>query len=308
MTDHTVTFDRTWFTLLNLAMIAYASTLMVHISNLLVTTYLYRKRPRLPVFLFTWLQAIGAVSCHLSRMTDYFFTANCHVKGYYNYSCYLVSTSLLITIWMLRASQALPKATQYIWGGSALLIGTKVVGFVCLMHRFSSTAGKFFDCKTGPTPEGLYFMFGTELVVYAALTSFWAAVVGYRRSCQTVNQPTWHQALTADGAGYSLAIGSLGLILNLLVVTSVQTNVYVEIPLQIKWAVESALTVKQVMAYHRQLRDTELVTTDVTFDTYVNMHNFDPHQVLKWANPEACHMAIFPGPDITMVSTTRTLS
>ncbi|KAJ1968831.1 hypothetical protein H4R35_006315, partial [Dimargaris xerosporica] len=287
MPDHTVTFDRTWFTLLNLAMVAYASTLVVHISNLLVTTYLYHKRPRLPIILFTWLQAIGAVSCHLSRMTDYFFTVNCHVKGYYNYSCYLVSTSLLIAVWMLRASQALPKAKQYIWGGSALLAGAKAIGFVGLMHRFSSTTGKFFDCKTGPTPEGLYFMFGTELVVYAALTSFWAAVVGYRRSCRTVKQPTWHQVLAADGAGYSLAIGSLSLLLDLLVITSVQTNIYVEVPLQIKWAVESALTVKQVMAYYRKLRATKVTTASVTFDTYVNMHNFDPHQALKWTAPEA---------------------
>lgn len=84
-----VSFDREWFATFNMAMVAFSATLVVHVNCFANSCRLVHRGGR-----YRWLrwlnlfQASCAVSCHLCRISDYFFPTDCDFKGFYNFVSY----------------------------------------------------------------------------------------------------------------------------------------------------------------------------------------------------------------------------
>ncbi|RKP38397.1 hypothetical protein BJ085DRAFT_38908 [Dimargaris cristalligena] len=271
--DTVVQVDHQWFTNLNLAMLAYAASLVVHFSNFLVSSALFWKHRHSALFAFLWVHALLAISCHFSRMSDYFFSTNCQFKGYYNYSMYLIATSLALVIWTVRAVQALPAPApvpsmasrqmlprpltgshrMVLAVGSVLACG-KVAGFLAMFHSyFEAAVGQFSSCDVAPTPTGINLIFIPELAIYVTMLLLWSGIIYYRLRIAHPQPWSLSDALYHDGARYNLTIGILSTTLAALILATFQTGIYVEVPVQIKYAVDSLFTVKQMVDHHRDI-------------------------------------------------------
>ena len=106
-----VNIEKEWFINFNMAMIIFSATLVIHINCLWNSTILLRKLRSNKIIQFNFIQACFAVSCHLNRITDYFFKTNCQFKGYYNWISYGIAATIMDIISVYRIWKFMKKST-----------------------------------------------------------------------------------------------------------------------------------------------------------------------------------------------------
>ncbi|KXN72768.1 hypothetical protein CONCODRAFT_68773 [Conidiobolus coronatus NRRL 28638] len=84
-------FEKGWYLMLNMALIAYSATFIIHFNAFINAVKMFYRRSRTWVHQIHLAQATGPVTCHLCRMSDYFWATNCIFKGYYNHVSYFFS-------------------------------------------------------------------------------------------------------------------------------------------------------------------------------------------------------------------------
>ncbi|KAK9709172.1 hypothetical protein K7432_009204 [Basidiobolus ranarum] len=244
-----VTFDTTWYNMMNMAMLIFSATLIVHISNAYRAFRMYTKHPSHHLFIMNVVETFCGVSCHLCRVSDYFFVTDCHFKGYYNGVFYYVSTALVTGIYCLRCYRVSPLKFIYAF----IMVGFHVAKFASEVDYslgLDAKVGTFRECATTPGGISFPFLIFTEVYMNAVMLVWWAAAIIYlvRKKSDTLKN-----LLEGEGAGYTMVSNIVTIVLFTMVIQNVTLNLNPEVLIQTKWAIESKLCVQQMHTYHLKL-------------------------------------------------------
>ncbi|KAK9763590.1 hypothetical protein K7432_009598 [Basidiobolus ranarum] len=245
-----VTFEVEWYLMTNMAMLIFSATLIVHISNAYRSLQLNRQFPSNKYFIFNMLESFAGVSCHLCRISDYFFMTDCHFKGYFNVVFYYISTGLATMIMGHRCFADTP--LRHVYGMITILLH---VVKLCTTLKFAVTlvniTGKFSECLPILDVKAFITMLMTEITLNAFLFAWWMVIVGIR----IYQQPDrYSKVFREGGAGYTMVSAAVNLILLSCMVNNVSFGLNPEVLLQTKWAIESKMCIAQLEALAKDMR------------------------------------------------------
>ncbi|KAJ1992522.1 hypothetical protein H4R33_000978 [Dimargaris cristalligena] len=249
-TDPIVSYDREWFTTTNMGMIAFAGTLLIHISNAMVSTQLNFKHRAPSMFTAAMFQSVISIGCHLSRVSDYFWETNCNFKPYFNNFCYWFSTAVVMGVYIWRIAQACQFFNFALSIGLILQV-LKFAGALALTLEMTMGKGYFQECHFAAPPQMFTYLLGSELLCYSALIAAWFALMAYQRWGKKSH---WRKALFRHGGIYTVVGCSFCLILECMILTGNTFGILVDAIMQIKWSAESLALTRQLQAYHHEIQ------------------------------------------------------
>ncbi|KAJ9069378.1 hypothetical protein DSO57_1019051 [Entomophthora muscae] len=147
-----------------MAMVAFSATLIVHINCFVNSCRVVQRGGRYP-WLRWWnmFQATCAVSCHLCRISDYFFPTDCNFKGYYNFVSY--NTAILSMDGMVAFMAAMILLTTIVYREKAIILCCfgAMMAFLTKLHvivraflSVSNSVGPFSLCLTAFSVPSLF--------------------------------------------------------------------------------------------------------------------------------------------------------
>ncbi|ORX96206.1 hypothetical protein K493DRAFT_301053 [Basidiobolus meristosporus CBS 931.73] len=243
-----VTFDTTWYNTMNMAMLIFSATLIVHISNAYRAFRMYTKHPSNYLFIMNVVETCSGVSCHLCRVSDYFFVTDCHFKGYYNGVFYYISTALVMGIFVIRCYRVTPLRYVFLFIMVSFHI-TKLISALMYVFGLDAKVGTFRECVALPGGISMPFLLETEIYMNAVLFVWWIGVLVRLLSRKSYK---FGSLIRDEGAGYTMLSNLFTITLMTMVVQNTTLGLNPEVLLQTKWAIESKLLIEDSASHSSQ--------------------------------------------------------
>ncbi|ORX95619.1 hypothetical protein K493DRAFT_301354 [Basidiobolus meristosporus CBS 931.73] len=249
--DSNLRFSGAWFIWINLSLLIFSFTLVVHVRNSFTSLRLLAKIPSDLLFWFGAVQSTAAIFCHISKMTDYFFTTNCSFKSIFNPTFYYISTTALAAVLYRRCYFSIRYGRHLFFAGAMVVFGMKLSGLVVLLSNFSPAPAVFRECKSMlmHIPSTIYF--GIEICMNAYVMLWWLIILGDRVYLQ--DKP-WRGAIRKDGSSYTLASTASTILFASLLMNGVVLGLSTDVLNQVQWAIQSMLCTQQLVEYYHDVK------------------------------------------------------
>jgi len=263
-----VEIDTTWFLWFNTVLLAFAMTFIVHFNCLYNAVLLLKRHPKNKLFWMSVIQNMCAVACHISRVTDYFFLTDCHVKPFHNYIQYWISNCIMDLIVLYRDVHRLevlfqvPKLVKYsLWVILGILptLAKSTTMFLTTLS-LNGTMGQFAICDL--VLNNAYFdLAHWSWIIYHSLMFCLHGLIlltVYKNIAPLPRRPISADELTEGDYGtIVLSISDVTAVtFYLLLIYGNFTPGAPDVILQLLWATKSKCTVEMLETYSLYLEDT----------------------------------------------------